>query len=106
MVMNMKKLIAVSIVFGLVAAAPLTFAQDQNSLVFPPDSRPFGKKYKEWSTEWWQFAYSIPVSENPLLDETGEKCVVGQHGAVWFLVGVFNTSGTAVRNECSVPAGK
>ena len=32
------------------------------------------QSFKESSAEWWQWALSIPVSENPLLDETGEKC--------------------------------
>jgi hypothetical protein len=44
------------------------------------------------------------VSENPLLDQTGEKCVVGQRGPVWFLVGSFG--GGDVARSCSVPEGK
>jgi hypothetical protein len=60
--------------------------------VFPPSSAPFGKGYGEWSAEWWQWMFSIPVSANPLLDETGEKCVTAQRGAVWFLAGIANES--------------
>ena len=26
---------------------------------------------------YWQWGLSIPVDENPLLDTTGEKCMVG-----------------------------
>jgi len=55
------------------------------------------------TAEWWQWALSIPTSENPMLDPTGEKCVVGQRGSTWFLAGSFN-GGSATRT-CSVPAG-
>jgi hypothetical protein len=44
------------------------------------------------------------TSENPLLDTTGEKCMVGQRGSIWFLAGVFG-GGMATRT-CSVPADK
>jgi hypothetical protein len=60
--------------------------------------------FKKLSAEWEQWALSIPTSENPLLDTTGQNCVVGQRGAVWFLAGVFG-GGTAIRT-CSVPEGK
>jgi hypothetical protein len=53
------------------------------------------------SSEWWQWALSIPTSINPMLDVTGENCVVGQHGPVWFLAGFF-FGGTGTR-MCSVP---
>ena len=46
------------------------------------------------------------MSANPLFDETGALCGRGQSGKVWFLAGVFNASGTAVRDECEIPAGK
>ena len=61
------------------------------------------RAFNELSGEWWQWSSSIPASENPLLDATGEKCVVGQHGSLWFLAGNFG--GTTTRS-CSVPAGK
>lgn len=64
------------------------------------DSGPFEKL----SAEWWQWALSIPTSENPQLDSTGEKCMIGQRGSVWFLAGVFG-GGEATRT-CSVPEGK
>jgi hypothetical protein len=54
------------------------------------------------SAEWWQWALSIPTAQNPQLDPTGANCMIGQHGSVWFLAGVFG-GGTASRN-CTVPA--
>jgi hypothetical protein len=73
--------------------------------VIPPNASAFGKSYGQWSAEWWRYVYSIPVPNNPLFDETGAKCGVGQSGSVFFLVGVINTTGSAERN-CSVPVGK
>lgn len=60
--------------------------------------------FRKLSAEWWQWALSIPVSENPLLDLTGEKCVVGQRGSVWFLAGNFG--GGMTTRTCSLPEGK
>jgi hypothetical protein len=55
------------------------------------------------SSQWWQWADSIPTPENPMLDLTGAKCAVGQHGSTWFLAGV---GGTGVANRtCSIPEG-
>src|SRR2546428_8494654 len=90
----------------LVAVA---FAQDLSSdfrdpRVFPPASLPFGKGYGEWSAEWWQWAFSMPASENPLLDETGEKCLTAQRGPAWFLAGVTKIRRADTRH-CSVPEG-
>ncbi len=76
------------------------------TMVVPPGERVFGRSYGEWTAAWWQWAYGIPVPSNPLFDETGSLCSSGQSGPVWFLAGVFNATGTAVRNACVVPAGK
>jgi hypothetical protein len=54
------------------------------------------------TAEWWQWALSIPTPQNPLLDATGEDCMIGQRGSVWFLAG-FLGNGGAVTRTCSVP---
>jgi len=59
---------------------------------------------KQLSAQWWQWALSIPTDVNPQTDTTGEDCMVGQRGEVWFLAGVF--AGGTVTRTCSVPAGK
>ena len=94
---------------GFIALAAVVWPQTtgdsvRDPRVFPPASAPFGKFYGEWGAEWWQWVLSITASDNPLFDETGEKCAVGQRGPVWFLTGVLNISGTAIRT-CSVPEG-
>jgi hypothetical protein len=53
--------------------------------------------------EWWQWAFSIPFAVNPVIDATGEHCMVGQRGDLWFLAGSF--AGTATRS-CTIPEGK
>jgi hypothetical protein len=58
----------------------------------------------ELTAGWWQWALSIPASQNPQLDATGEKGVLGQRGAVWFLAGVFG--GVTATRTCSVPEDK
>jgi len=72
-----------------------------------------GHTYGQLSAAWWQYVFSIPANPpaytpNPLFDETGINCGVGQSASspVFFLVGVFNLSNTATRTKCTVPAGK
>lgn len=52
---------------------------------------------------WWQWALSIPASVNPLVDATGQNCMVGQEGSTWYLAGNF--FGGAASRSCSVPQG-
>jgi hypothetical protein len=61
------------------------------------------------TAEWWQWTASIPdvpSAPNPTSDTTGASCMVGQRGAIWFLVGAgaAGGGGTAIRT-CSVPEG-
>lgn len=75
-----------------------------NLSVYSIDSKPYGLSYGEWTAKWWQWIYSIPETDNPGNDETGEKCAVGQNDPdVWMLVG---TPGGKVSRTCSVPEGK
>src|SRR4026208_442797 len=62
-------------------------------------------KYGNMTAQWWKWVYSLPVSDNPLYDETGEKAYNGQpNKKVFFLVGVINESGTATRH-ITIPKG-
>lgn len=51
--------------------------------------------------EWWQWALSMPAAVNPVLDNTGARCMLGQRGNLWFLAG--NTGGRTVR-KCTLAA--
>jgi hypothetical protein len=96
------------------AKYPLQKNGNPNPRILPPNSHPFGMTYGGWSAAWWQYVYSLPVHDpndptqffNPIFDETGVKCGVEQSGPVFFLMGVSNVSGTATRDQCTVPAGK
>jgi len=92
----MKRIALVAIVLA-VFVVPSALAQR----ILPPDSVVYGRTYSEWSAEWWQWAFSIPVATHPLFDNG--DCSVGQSGPVWFLGGSF-VSNTDVRS-CTVPAG-
>jgi hypothetical protein len=71
--------------------------------VFPPDSKPYGLTYGEWTAKWWQWAYLMAEADNPMVDDTGKNCANNQTGPVWFLAG---TGGGAVTRECAIPSGK
>ena len=66
----------------MLCAATLLFAGGEPLEAQPP-------KVRELSAEWWQWALSIPSTHNPLLDPSGQDCMVGQRGDTWFLAGVF-----------------
>ena len=93
--------------------APSTMLADggigTQTKVYPPDGVAFGKTYGELTGAWWDWAVNQPPDMNPILDETGAFCHVGQdedYGQgrrIFFLAGNFG--GTTVR-ACSVPAGK
>lgn len=75
-----------------------------NQSIYPLDSKPYGLTYGDWTAKWWQWALSIPTKDNPVVDETGEKCGAGQNDTnVWFLAG---TGGGKVTRSCTIPAGK
>jgi len=79
--------------------------QNANNHVYPPDAKPFGMTYGEWSGVWWQWALSIPAQVTPFLDLDGAQCGTLQSGPVWFLAG---TSGplSSVTRTCSIPSGR
>lgn len=82
-----------AIALGCVAAAPAA-AQPLSS----DDS------LKELSAQWWQWTLSIPPgTTHPAFDTTGQFCMVGQRGPVWFLAGTFAPAQTV--RACSVPEG-
>lgn len=59
--------------------------------------------WSQLSAEWWQWVLSIPPSVNPLLDTTGDECMVGRHGSNWFLAGSW--VGGPVTRDCDIPQG-
>jgi hypothetical protein len=74
-----------------------------NALVFPVDSKPYGKSYADWSAIWWQWLLSIPKDKSPAGDSTGENYGTNQQGPIWFLAGTF---GGAAERTCTIPSGR
>ena len=99
----MRKIRLIAIVLiALGLSLPMNIASAEPD-IFSPSSNPFGMKFKEWTAQWWQFVLSFPFDVNPLLDETGDRCAIGQRGPVWFLMGTV--AGESNRT-CSIPEGK
>ena len=73
--------------------------------LFPVDFKPYNLSYGVWTAKWWQWAVSIPISNNPLLDNTGKHCMEGQEGPVWFLAGTAGKTYSSKRT-CTIPSGK
>jgi hypothetical protein len=94
------------LVAGLIAGAAIA---PSNALA-QAEPKVLGKTIGEWSVKWWQWAFAIPASTNPMLHDDTDPipydnfCHLGQQGPVWFLAGVWD-GGTATRS-CTVPRGK
>lgn len=92
-----------SILFLSLVLSPIAGASSLN--IFPPGSKPSGLTYPKHIENYWKWALSIPGKENPINDQTGEKCATGQsnsNSSVFYLT--FNNGGTSER-VCKVPAG-
>ena len=63
-------------------------------------------QYQRLAAAWWQYVFSLPVAENPLVDQTGANALNGQpfvNGNVIFLVGLFN--GGSAERSITISAG-
>jgi hypothetical protein len=81
---------------GLMGAAPSEALADAPGHVS-------NEQLPQLTAQWMQWALSLPNDVNPVVDETGDLCAVGQRGPVWFLAGTF--FGGAVTRTCTVPEG-
>jgi hypothetical protein len=105
----LKRNISIScliLTFSLFPVNPIvaqTHSVGTNVQLFTLESTPFGTPYNEWTSMWWKWLISIPLSESPAADSTGQYCAKNQTGPVWFLAGTFQ--GLAVRT-CEIPADK
>jgi hypothetical protein len=76
--------------------------EDRSAKILPPNSKPYGKAYGEWSGAWVRWLFSIPAEISPILDLTGQDAAAGQSGIVWFLVPTF---GGIAERSVTIPAG-
>ena len=94
--------------FGFrVLTVPLMVRASSSSVnINPPNSKPYNLTYPDHAKNFWKWALEMPVSENPVTDQSGEKCANGQsntNSSVFYLT--FNNGGKSERT-CKVPAGK
>jgi hypothetical protein len=90
--MNRTGSTIVAAVLGLMMPAQLALAGD-DAVSLPA-----------LTAQWWQWALSIPAGQNPQTDTTGQYCMVGQRGGIWFLAGLWG-GGSPVTRTCSIPEG-
>ncbi len=96
---------AFGVVLALVVASPMASAQVGQGAAA-------SGKAAELAAEWWQWALSRPVEDNPLFggdpDYNDEQCdgqpVSDTPGKKWFLAGTFD--GSAVERTCTMPVGR
>lgn len=103
-----SKLLVASCALALISTfsnSPAIATETAN--VLDPSVKVFGKTLGEWAEKWSLWAYSTPSATNPILDETGAFCDVGQSGGVWFLAGsFFNKPVVPYTRTCTIPRGK
>ena len=97
--MRSLSLSVLSLVFSHMAVADVPFRLAD--YVVELDEDVGGTDRATYANDWWQWAASMPDSESPVQDMTGEKCAVNQRGHVWYLAGGFGTS--LIARSCTVP---
>lgn len=76
----------------------------QETIPFKPVKKLEGLTISELSAAWWQWAMATPADSNPVRDDSGVYCNVGQQGKIWFLAGGFGSS--KIKRTCEIPADK
>jgi hypothetical protein len=69
--------------------------------IFAATATLYGKTSAEYSASWWQWVFSLPTTNNPILDTA--PISTGQNGKVWYLCGNF--SGNPEVRSGNVPEG-
>jgi len=75
-------------------------------VLYPRDSRPFGKSMSTWGETASQWVYAQPLERSPLYDPTGANCAVGQHGPVWYIARIAGPPVFSGTRHCTIPRGK
>jgi hypothetical protein len=95
----MKRILLAALAALALAAVGGTVATADSPIVIPPQQQNYG----QLGTSWWKWVLAIPASQNPLLDQTGADCAIGQNGGIWYLAG---TTGGSVTRSCTIPSRK
>jgi hypothetical protein len=72
--------------------------------LFNVHDMPYGETYGQWTVRWWQWFFSIPKSESPITDPSGENAdAYQQFSNVFFLVGKLPSEDRMLPNRtCKV----
>jgi len=87
-------------------SAALDMGDNGNTAVFPAVARPYGASMATWADRESQWVYGLPLAHNPLIDQTGADCGVGQSGQVWFIPRIAGPRVFSGSRTCTVPIGK
>jgi hypothetical protein len=75
--------------------------RDPRDYLYQINESPFGKSYKRWTADWWNWLVGIPKRTNPANDTSGRYGSINQpEKDVWYLAG--EVKGKAKR-KVSVP---
>ena len=94
--------VVVAVVLLLGTVYIVSARSNKNPGVLPPNSSVQGMTYGEWSVIWWQYAFSLPEDQNPLIGAIGTDCAYERNGNVAVVV-VDPVSPDPI--ECEVPTG-
>jgi hypothetical protein len=86
------------------AGASPDYGDNPNPALFPKQSHPYGADMATWADRESQWAYAQPFDHNPVLDQTGADCAVGQQGPVWFLPRIAGPRVFSGARTCTIPA--
>jgi hypothetical protein len=95
-------LLGVLVVGGLLLGAQAASAKD-DSAVFAPGDRAFGKSLADWAAEFWKWGLRYPVAGHPFTEDPSFDFAARQSGSVWFW-GAPNVVGFT--RNVRIPAGK
>lgn len=102
---HFRRSVLAALAFVLVLLSSTSTPQAQsggNPQVIPPNSKPYGLTYAQWSAKWEQWLLSLPVAGNPQLGCPNPPNA-GQSGPVWFITPQFGAPASCAVN---VPIGK
>ena len=88
------------------AAASQDYADNPNPVLFPKQAQPYGADMATWGERVAQWIYAQPLAHNPLFDQTGADCAVGQQGPVWFIPPIAGPRVFSGSRTCTIPHGK
>lgn len=103
--MKRLKILSIIVVVAVLLLGTVYIASawgNKNPGVLPPNSYVQGLTYGEWSVKWWQYVFSLPMDQNPLVGATGTECAFERSGNVALVV-VDPVSPEPI--ECELPTG-